>query len=199
MFDDVRLPEDIEQGARGGPGFKTTVIQLSSGFEQRNIDWARSRGRWDISYGVETKEDYSDVLEFFFARQGRARGFRFKDWSDFQAVGQLLGTGDGVQTDFALRKRYTSLVTYDRRITRPVANTLQVYVDGTPVPPADYNLLPLGIVSFKPSAIPLLGQAVTADFEFDVPVRFDVDTLPIEVIWEQVGSIPEIAVVEVRE
>ena len=78
-FHDVRLDEDIERAAVGGPSFKTSVLQLSSGFEKRNIDWQRARGIWDISYGVDTKTNLEAVVAAFYARQGRAHTFRFKD------------------------------------------------------------------------------------------------------------------------
>ncbi len=58
VFHEVRMPIDVERGAVGGPGFKTRVLPLESGFEQRNIDWSDTRGEWDLSYGLmNTAED----------------------------------------------------------------------------------------------------------------------------------------------
>ena len=90
-FDEVRLPTNIEIGAQGGPQFNTTIIALSSGFEKRNINWADSKGTWDIGYSIRYKEDLDIVIQFFYARRGRANGFRFKDWSDFELPQQLIG------------------------------------------------------------------------------------------------------------
>jgi uncharacterized protein (TIGR02217 family) len=53
-------------------------------------------------------------------------------------------------------------------------------------------------VSFLPGAIPGAAQAVTAGFEFDVPVRFDSDLLTINLDAFAAGQIPDIALVEVR-
>jgi uncharacterized protein (TIGR02217 family) len=96
QFHDTRLPEYIEAGSKGGPEFNTTVIMMTSGREQRNKRWALPRATWDIMYGIRDQEDYQLVLSFFYARSGRAFGFRFKDWSDYTAVGQVLGTGTAV-------------------------------------------------------------------------------------------------------
>jgi uncharacterized protein (TIGR02217 family) len=89
-FHDTRLPVDVERGALGGPGFKTTVTPLGSGKEQRNIDWARTRAEFDIGYGLMDQDSVileatiDSLLAFFYTREGKAHTFRFKDWSDFK-------------------------------------------------------------------------------------------------------------------
>ena len=42
------------------------------------------------------------------------------------------------------------------------------------------------------------GVAVTAGFEFDVPVRFDADFLEIDLETFKAGAIPSIPLIEVR-
>ncbi len=134
-FHNVRLPVDVEQGSTGGPGFDTTVLKLSSGFEKRNINWERELGEWDISYGVRTKADLDAVKAFFYARRARAYGFRFKDWSDFQigAVGSphTIFTLGGITTVIQVYKTYSDAGgSFARKITRLVSGTLSVYVGG---------------------------------------------------------------------
>jgi uncharacterized protein (TIGR02217 family) len=53
-------------------------------------------------------------------------------------------------------------------------------------------------VTFTVGHIPGSGQAVTAGFEFDVPVRFDTDQLEINLSQIEAGSIPHIPIVEIR-
>ena len=53
-----------------------------------------------------------------------------------------------------------------------------------------------GLVTF--AASPALGMAITAGFEFDVPVRFDTDTLDVTLDFERLGSITSIPLIEVR-
>lgn len=199
MFHDVRLQEDVEQGARGGPGFKTTIIGVGSGNEQRNKEWQLARARWDISYGITGGAQFGGVLAFFYARNGRAYGFRFKDWSDYSVTGQVLGDGDGSNTDFQLIKTYGDVAnTYIRVITRPVSGTLTVYVDAVEqTEGVDYTLGSRGVVQF--SSPPPMGDEVTADFEFDVPVRFDVDELELDVTRSDTASYRSIEIIEIRE
>jgi uncharacterized protein (TIGR02217 family) len=56
------------------------------------------------------------------------------------------------------------------------------------------------VVSSAPAAGQLLlnGVAVTAGFEFDVPVRFDTDRIQTSVASFQAGDAPSVPVVEVR-
>ena len=55
-----------------------------------------------------------------------------------------------------------------------------------------------GIVTFNPGSIPAPGAAITAGFEFDVPVRFDTDKLELNISGFHHGTIPNIPIVEIR-
>lgn len=200
-FDEVRLPECIEANAQGGPGFKTTVFELSSGIEKRNIDWSESRGEWDISYGVKSKEDFSEVVRFFYARRGMARGFRFKDWSDFELAKQAIGIGDGINAEFQIYKRYTSGgVDYDRELKKIVSGTELVYVNNvlktiTTHYTIDYNT---GLITFTAGNEPANLSTVAVAAEFDVPVRFNTDKMSVTMKMVELGSIPQIGLVELK-
>jgi uncharacterized protein (TIGR02217 family) len=53
-----------------------------------------------------------------------------------------------------------------------------------------------GAVTFT-GAVPAAGQAVTAGYEFDVPVRFDTERIEIGLRSFKAGQIPNIPLVEV--
>ena len=53
-----------------------------------------------------------------------------------------------------------------------------------------------GVLTFV--APPAPGSAITAGFEFDVPVRFNTDTLDVTLDFERLGSITSIPLIEVR-
>lgn len=207
-FHEVRFPTAIAFGAVGGPERRTTVVTLASGFEERNAVWAHSRRSFNAGYGVKSLDDLHEVIAFFEARHGRLHGFRWKDHTDFRSgppqdaplpEDMALGTGDGVATGFALVKTYTSGGnSYSRPITKPVAGTVRVSIDGSEQSlGSDYSLDgATGLVTF--SAPPANGAAITAGFEFDVPVRFDTDKLDIDLSSFGAGAIPSIPVVEVR-
>src|SRR4029453_17117387 len=87
-----------------------------------------------------------------------------------KGTGQLLGTGDGTQTEFQLLKHYPSgSVIEVRTISKPVAGTVKVYLDGVEQLSGWSVDTTTGLVTF--STAPAAGVEVTADFEFDVPVR----------------------------
>jgi uncharacterized protein (TIGR02217 family) len=202
MFHDVRLPEDIEVGAVGGPRFSTGVTSISSGAEQRNVLWDRQRLTWQLGYGIQDKADYAAVLAFFYARRGRGYGFRFRDFSDYVAEDQVIGTGDGSNRVFRLKVNYTSGgETYARTITHPVVDSMTVKVDGVEIDPADYDVEDLGIVRFHSGHAPGNGLSVTWSGEFDVPVRFDTDDFNITLSALAAGEIESNAlpVTELRE
>ena len=207
-FHDIRFPVALSFGSVGGPERRTEIVTLANGFEERNSPWAHSRRRYDAGLGLRSLDDVEATVAFFEARAGQLHGFRWKDWGDFKscapsagvsATDQHLGTGDGVTTLFALRKGYGSgAETYWRPIAKPVAGSVRVAVDGVAqVEGVDFTVdTGTGQVSF--AAPPGAGDAVTAGFEFDVPVRFDTDRIAVSVASFNAGEVPSVPVVEVR-
>lgn len=195
-FHAVRFPLDISLASRGGPERATDVVTLASGREERNSRWAHSRRRYNAGYGVKSRADMAAVLAFFEERRGRFHSFLWRDALDHAAVDQAIGTGDGETVAFQLTKKYgASFDPYLRPITKPVAGTVVVKVDGVV---ADVATDPLtGIVTFDEP--PAEGAAITASFMFDVPVRFDVDRLDIELSSFDAAEAPSIPLIEVRE
>ena len=205
-FHEVRFPDDISRGARGGPERRTQIVELASGDEERNASWADSRRRYDVAYGIRRADDLAAVVAFFEARNGRLHGFRFKDWGDHKSclpsqtpapTDQAIGTGDGTATQFQLVKRYTSgAQSWSRSIAKPVAGTVTIALNGT-AQPSGWSVNPTtGLVTF--AAAPGAGVAITAGFTFDVPVRFDSDALDVTLDLERLGSINSIPLVEIR-
>lgn len=209
-FHEIRFPTDISRGASGGPERRTDVVVLGSGHEERNSRWADSRRAYDAGYGVASLDDLHAVLAFFEERRGRLYGFRWKDHADWKscppggtptALDQAIGMGDGATAAFQLKKTYGGAhAPWVREIKKPVAGSVLVAVAG--VVQASGIAFTVdsatGIVTFLPGFIPALEQAVTAGFAFDVPVRFDTDSLAINLQGFQHGAIPKIPIVEVR-
>ncbi|HWA42156.1 MAG TPA: DUF2460 domain-containing protein [Hypericibacter adhaerens] len=197
-FHNVRFPLDIALGARGGPERATDIVTLASGREERNSRWAHSRRRYNAGYGIKSRADMQAVLAFFEERRGRFHSFRWRDGLDHASNGpQPLGTGDGATRAFQLAKIYgASFDPYVRPITKPVAGTVSVTIDG--VPTGAFTLDDTtGIVTFDTA--PPAGAALAAEFEFDVPVRFDTDRLDIELATFDAAEAPAIPLIEVRE
>jgi uncharacterized protein (TIGR02217 family) len=204
-FHAVLFPLDIALGARGGPERLTDIVVLDNGAEERNSRWAHARRRYNAGYGVKSRADMQAVLAFFEERRGRFHSFLWRDGLDFSSsptgdpepTDQVLGQGDGVNTSFQLVKRYgAAFDPYLRPITKPVAASVRVAVDG--VETMDFTVDALtGVVTL--GAAPAAGAVVTAGFLFDVPVRFDTDRLDIELSSFDAAEAPSIPLIEVRE
>lgn len=205
-FDDIAYPLALGSDAGISPEFSTSVAVTASGFERRNSLWSDARLRFDVGPGVRSEAELGTLIAFFRARRGAARGFRLRDPSDFSSNGmtgtpgeadQFLGTGDGVSASFPLVKRYgLGAEAQVRRITRPVAETLRLSIDGV-LQPSGWTLDAGGTVLF--AAAPAAGVVVRAGFLFDVPVRFAEDRLDISGAAFAAGEAPSVPVVEVRE
>lgn len=205
-FHEVRFPDNISRGARGGPERRTQIVELASGAEERNASWANSRRRYDVAYGIRRADDLAAVVAFFEARNGRLHGFRFKDWADFKSclpsqspgpTNQPIGTGNGSMIEFQLAKRYTSgTQSWTRAITKPVAGTVTIALNGTAQASGWSVSTTTGLITF--TTAPAAGVAITAGFEFDVPVRFDTDVLDVTLDLERLGSITSIPLIELR-
>ncbi len=196
-FHEVQFPPKIAYGASGGPEFNTSVSTTFGGFEQRNVNWQKARGRWDVSTGIKNKADMDAVIAFFRARFGKAYGFRFKDWADYQAVGQNIGTGNGTLTAFQLTKTYSSGGnSYVRDIKKPVSGTVKIYLNAV-LQSSGYSVdHATGIVTF--SSAPGAGVIVSADFDFDIPARFDTDQLSVRTDGPGIYVWDGIPIVEIR-
>lgn len=209
-FHEIRFPTDISRGAQGGPERRTEVVVLGSGHEERNARWADSRRSYNAGYGVKSLDDLNAVIQFFEERRGRLYGLRWRDHTDWKSclpsgsvsmLDQVIGTGDGTRVAFQLQKTYGGVhAPWTRAITKPVAGSVLVAVDGVAVVEGDAFTVDAatGVVLFLPGHVPGAGAVVTAGFAFDVPVRFDSDRLEINLQGFRHGAIPNIPIVEVR-
>ena len=148
--------------------------------------------------GVKEEADFQKLLAFFHNRCGKAYGFRFRDYMDYVGTLEYLGTGDGENKEFQLVKNYVDDVLYIakvRKILKPVPGTVRVFL--VPITEAFtwqkqvevrkgvgqsteqfmnwYVDVITGKITFV-DAVPK-DMAVLASYEFDVPVRFDTDSM----------------------
>jgi uncharacterized protein (TIGR02217 family) len=204
-FDDVTFPIAIGREAEVTAEFSTNVVTLMSGHERRNTDWADARMAYDVAPGVRSEAELVDLITFFRARRGAAIGFRFGDPFDDSsneatgtptATDQLIGSGNGLQTEFALVKAYGSGTGKQvRRITRPRSGSILVAVNGATT--TAWTLADKGRIIFENA--PASGAQVTAGFRFDVPVRFAEDRLNASRATFAAGDMPSVPLIEIKE
>jgi uncharacterized protein (TIGR02217 family) len=202
-FHHTRFPLEISLGSRGGPQWATDVVELVSGAEERNSRWAQSKRRFDAGFGVKSKKDLQAILAFFEERRGSFHGFLFRDPLDHSSgdgtptnLDQQIGVGDGTTREFQLVKHYgASFDPYIRNISKPVAGTISVAIDGL-----DQTGFLLdettGVLTLQTP--PATDTLITAGFEFDVPVRFASDRMDVEVTSFDAAVAPSIKLVEIR-
>lgn len=204
-FHEIQFPTGIAYGSDGGPVRQTTIVQLESGYEARNTTFSQSLHQYNVAYGVKSYDDLHTLKEFFEARLGSLHGFRYKDFADFKScpplqtlsdTDQVLGTGDSVVTTFQIRKTYVSgSNSYIRDIKKPVAGSVVVSLDDVSQVSGWSVDTTTGIITFDTA--PGNSVVVKAGFEFDVPVRFDLDLLQTRLSAYEYGE-TDVNLMEIR-
>lgn len=201
-FRDIDFPIELGANAAVEPCFATTISTSPGGFESRNIEWQQARLRFDVGPGLRSVDDVQALLHFYRSMRGNALAFRFRDSTDYSSSGmtgapsatdQMLGTGDGLRRRFELVKSYGDGEV--RRITRPVASSLQVALGEQAA--NEWQLADGGVIEF--ATAPVAGTAVRAGFLFDVPVRFEEPTLRVSRKTHLAGQLVSVPLIEVRE
>lgn len=214
MFINVRMPEGIEKGVLGGSMFNTEVLPLDSGQEFRNENWSIARGQWDVGYGVRrVAEDpaanlditVSELTAFFHVMRGKVNSFRFKDHANFK-IGdpldpdtdhQTIGIGDASNKTFQAFKQFTFTGTsevYNKPVTKLVTGTVSVYLNDVKQVSGFTVNHNTGAITF--TVAPGVGVDVAIAAEFDHHVRFDTDHLQINLEHIDLGSWPNIPLIE---
>lgn len=119
------------------------------------------------------------LMSFYQSCGGKANPFHFFDPDDNAVVGQALGAGDAISTDFAFVRTMVGIVD---PVQDAIAIGLNVYVDGVlKATPADYTLLSSSqygtIYGVRFTVPPAGGLVVSADFTFNWLCRFDEDVV----------------------
>ena len=185
-FAETRLELGYDYGAVGGQSFETAITEVADDREQRNINRYLPLGRWQLGDRLyadsesDSLEEVKYLREFHNARKGSFEGFRFKDWADYKGTGEVIAVGDGVKTDFQLRKAYRagSATTY-RPIQKPVIGTVDILVNGVNViytPDHGWDVDHATGVVRNNTPLPI-GATLSCNFEFDVPVWFETDEI----------------------
>lgn len=203
-FDDVLYPFALGRSTAVAPEFSTSISVTASGHERRNSLWSDARVHFDVGPGIRSEAELSELIAFFRARRGAARGFRIADPFDHSSNAmtgtptrhdQLIGIGDGLTADFQLIKNYGPANDPQvRPVTRPRPDTVLISVEGRPE--LGWALRDGGIVRLENA--PPEGSEVRAGFLFDVPVRFAEDRIDISGVNFAAGEAPSIPLIELR-
>lgn len=182
-FHEIDFAENLDYGTEGGPSEENRVHRLPSGALEVVSLHDDGPMKFNAAFTVRTPDDIATLQAFYRKRRGVANGFRYKDWNDYTSaangtaaptnVDQNIGTGNASATTFQLVKKYVDVslgLTRVRNIRKPVAGTVSIAFDGVNQASGWTVDTTTGVVTF--SSAPGSGVAITAGFEFKVPVRF---------------------------
>lgn len=198
-FIETQFPVDISYGSSGGPEYFTEVLSTTSGCEIRSSKIYNPKMKFNISTGIRNRRQIDQIIRFFRCCKGRNIAFRYKDWSDFKGQNEPVKIIN--QNTLQLIKTYNldANTTEERIITKPVRNTVKIQLNGEVIPDTQLKIeYTTGRITLLNHTIDDQNTRVTADFEFDVPVRFNTDYLPVTIENHNFYSLPEIELVEVK-
>lgn len=89
FFDEIDFPFELHE-LTGGTMKPTRIVEMPSGREQRIKLWSRNRRRWTGTLIATDPTLIEAARDFWEARDGPARGFRFKDPAEYQVTNEPL-------------------------------------------------------------------------------------------------------------
>jgi uncharacterized protein (TIGR02217 family) len=197
MFYEIRFPEEIPIKSVTTIEFDTNVVTSKNGKESRTAN-RKCRMIYNISSGMERRDNLDKITDFFRLVKGRGIGFRYRDWLDFHAERQVIAKSDGLTGEFQLIKVYSNpldgSLSYIREITKPLGGSVKIYIDDGET---DQFEVDSSSGKIYMDTVPSENSIVRATFDFDVPVRFDTDRLEIHMQDRLTGEIGSMRIIEI--
>jgi len=191
-FFEERFPDDIAQGAMGGPSFKTSEVKVSGGARSANKDWSAPLHFFNVASGIKSRDDFKIARSFFWVVFGAFDGFRFKDFSDYACMRSesILTLVSG--SNWQLGKRYVyGSRGVTRTIKKPVAGSVIVYdVGGSALPT---------VLDATTGIATVTGTPATWAGEFDVPCKFSNDKMDARQIGDDDGMFIDWGSIDIEE
>jgi uncharacterized protein (TIGR02217 family) len=196
-FLDIKFPDSIASSSSGGPEFSTSIATMQNKNENRNANWQQPRFRYQLSSAIKSKMDYEMVKSFFLICKGREFSFRFKDFADYKIEKQFLAqVEEGVREIQVFKSYAIGSLSYKRKITKIVPNSLELLIDSNVLGGNDFTIdYNTGIITLKDNIT--TNSKLYISCEFDVQVRFDADNLLASFQNAYSISLPEISLIEV--
>jgi len=206
-FLEERLPLDIRMGASHSDDYAVTITKTAGGAEYRKLVHQYPMRRWTINFTLLRDDLAARVLALYHRAYGRFAGFRVRDVDDYNSSASGRGaitTLDQTLTRisagiYQLRKEYGAGGTPlgigrpARTVYKPVSGTLVAAKNSVTIASGLTLDTTTGRLTISPA--PLIGDTITAGFEFDVPARFD-DAIEITALSDRIRDCGSISIVE---
>lgn len=195
------LSDRIMRGSRGGPTMpaRRKTYGADGWLKRQNFVSSLRPHRYDISYGIQHRSDFEEVLSCYHVVNGTPyEGFLFRDPNDHRATTTNSALSLVTGSQYQLRRKYTFGTSVYRDIKCPDEPTVVVFnAGGTPLTLSDIDP-ETGIVTVS-SGTPSYWVG-----EFFVPVTFEddaMDTVEIDGLAgdedTELSGLPSIRLVEV--
>ncbi len=176
--------QKIKMGASFAEQYAVNIVTTSGGNEYRSLIHPFPARTFDISQLLEKSETFNYILALYNRAHGQYAGFRLRCYDEFSSNGNI-GTPTALDqptlvltaTTRQMVKQYGTNGTAGasgypyRKIRKPVAGTVLVAKNGTPLSGGDFTVdTTTGIIAV---ATAIISDTITAGFQFDWPVRFN--------------------------
>ena len=166
------------------PVFSTVSKTAWTGKEIRRAKWPYPKWKFVLSYEFireDVNDEFANLMGFVLSQRGQYQEFYFHDDNDDSVVGQAIGQGNGVTTDFRLCKTtggFVDLVYYSPSVDAVYVNGVQQMTGWTRFASGNY-----GFDSIRFDTPPSVGAVITADFSYYYVCRFNADEYDFDQIW----------------
>lgn len=182
-FLEERLSDLIRYGSVWTEDFAVNTVTTSGGSEYRSLVHPYPVRTFDISYMLDDARLWGELVNVYMRAHGTYAGFRarcFDEWSSKDARGTptaldqptlvLAATTRQLVKQYGTDKTAGSSGYPYRKIRKPVAGTVLVAKNGTPLAGGAFTVdTTTGIITVAGA---LITDTITAGFQFDFPVRF---------------------------
>jgi len=184
-FLEERLPLDIRLGVSHSNDYSVIIIRTAGGAEYRQLVHPYPLRRWTLNFTLLRDDLAARVLALYHRAYGRFAGFRVRDVDDYNssasgrgAITNLDQTATRISAGiYQLRKEYGAggsplgIGRPARIVYKPVSGTVIAAKNGVSISSGLSVDTTTGRLTISPA--PLVGDTITAGFEFDIPARFD--------------------------
>lgn len=190
------------------PYFSTGTGTGAGGREVRVQYFAFPLWEWDLTYPDYLPDrtgttDFRQLIGFYLGRYGSMMPFQFLDPDDNTVVGQPIGVGDGVTTQFILVRSYGVPAGFG---TEPIGmakldTTFNVYVDDVlQSEGVDYTVNTLTPVAnyVQFNSAPAGATVITCDMTYYYWVRFKDEPLEFEKFMDRLWSASKVTLRSLR-
>ncbi len=181
------------------PIWSNTIQESVSGKETAIGNWSYPKWQWELTFDVLRSDadthEFQDLAGFFNLRHGRFDTFLYEDAEDNSVTGQSIGTGDGDTTTFQLIRTFGNFI---EPVFAPhtVSNVYLDGSDGGGWSVSNWGTSTPGLITFDTA--PDDGAAITADFSFYFPCRFNDDRMSFTNFMKRLWNAQSVAFTSVK-